>query len=366
VERTLDVPSKATLPEVHELLQAAMGWVDVHLHEFLVGGTHYGIPDPDGFDDSALDETRVGLGDLGPEWTYHYDFGDGWLHDVEVLGRGGDRAGCVDGRGGCPLEDCGGPPGHEQLRLALADPHHRDHDTLLTWSDGGFPGFDLEATDRRVRHTAGAVPESVRLLLAAIGEGVTLTPGGRLPRRTVRQIQEHRSHWSISGKPASFEEDLIPLAALHDLLREVGLLRLRKGVLTPIRAADDDVEVLRRLRSWFDPTDGFVAQLATDAVALLIADGPLEHRELRSGVLELLGPRWARGGSPISAEDVGLELARLRPVLEGLDQIERGGPSWRPGPGASWLFPRAVALAELANHGTPATQPHYRWSRQRE
>ena len=73
--------------------------------------------------------------------------------------------------------------------------------------------------------------------------------------------------------------------------------------------------------------------------------GALEHRELGSGVLELLGPRWARGGSPISAEDVGFELARLRPVLEGLDQIERGGPSWRPGPGASWLFPRAVALA---------------------
>jgi hypothetical protein len=39
------------------------------------------------------------------------------------------------------------------------------------------------------------------------------------------------------------------LPELHDLLRGVRLLRLHRGVLTPTRAAADDLEVVRRLRS---------------------------------------------------------------------------------------------------------------------
>ena len=273
VERTLDVPSKAMLPEVHELLQAAMGWVDVHLHEFLVSGARYGIPDPNGLDDSALDETQVGLAisdRSGPISTTSGTAGS-------TTSR--SSAGAAIVRGAWPAAEAArwrtvaARPATDSCAWLWRIPHHRDHDTLLTWSDGGLPGFNLEATDRRVRHTAGAVPESVRLLLAAIGEGVTLTPGGRLPRRTVRQIQERRSHWSISGKPAGFEEDLIPLAALHDLLREVGLLRL------PERRTDAGQGSRRRRRSAaaaplvVRPDRRVVAQLVTDAVAQLIADG---------------------------------------------------------------------------------------------
>lgn len=47
VTRVIDVPATATLPELHQLLQAALGWTDSHLHQFFTAGACYGIPDDD-------------------------------------------------------------------------------------------------------------------------------------------------------------------------------------------------------------------------------------------------------------------------------------------------------------------------------
>ena len=337
-----------------------MGWVDAHLHEFFSGEQHFGVPDPDGLYDQVGDEATVGLAALGPRWVYRYDFGDDWVHDVEVVGRGGDQVACVDGRGGCPLEDCGGPPGHDRVRAALSDPGHEDHAHYRAWVGRELPSFDQEATNTLVGQVAGSVPDTVRSLLAEVGDGVVLTPGGRLPRRVVRALQQQRPHWSLSGKPAHMEEDLVPVVALHDLLRGVGLLRVRRGTLVKIKAAEDDLEVLRRLRSWFGPPEGFLHQLATDTAAVLATEGAIERRDLHPRVLGLLGNRWARAdGRPVAADDVNVELSRLRAVLESLDVVTSGGREWRPGPSALTLLPRAAALAQLWDpHATP-TQPHY-------
>ncbi len=40
---------------------------------------------------------------------------------------------CLAGRGACPLEDCGGPWGYADLKDALADPRHEDHEDMLDW-----------------------------------------------------------------------------------------------------------------------------------------------------------------------------------------------------------------------------------------
>ena|SRR5215207_8324310 len=45
--RRLLVPSDTRLGKFHEILQIAMGWTDSHLHQFIVGQTFYGTPDPD-------------------------------------------------------------------------------------------------------------------------------------------------------------------------------------------------------------------------------------------------------------------------------------------------------------------------------
>ena len=102
VVRVIDVPAGVTLGELHGLLQAALGWTDSHLHQFTADGMHYGVPDPDWDDLEVQDEAKARLGDLPARFEYLYDFGDGWEHDVEVLGRGDEAPGCVEGTGDCP------------------------------------------------------------------------------------------------------------------------------------------------------------------------------------------------------------------------------------------------------------------------
>ena len=130
-----------------------------------------------------------------------------------------------------------------------------------------------------------------------------------------------------------------------------------------IRAAEDDLEVLRRLRSWFGPPEGFADQLATDIAALLAAEGGIERRDLHPRVFGLLGTRWARGdGQPVTANHVNVELSRLRAVLESLDVLASGGREWRrPGPSARTLLPRAAASPSSGAHTpcrpNPTTRP---------
>lgn len=197
VLRVIDVPVTSTLPELHELLQAGLGWTDSHLHEFLIAGprtdpwaagvVRYGIPDPYVDDlDPIRDEATARLRDLSTEFVYLYDFGDNWTHDVTVLGPGADRPGCVYGEGPCPPEDCGGLSGHAELLAILADPSHDDHTHLRTWAGPQF-GFDQDAADALLRRTAGAVPASVTLLLDLVGRGTRLTRRAAAPHPRARR-----------------------------------------------------------------------------------------------------------------------------------------------------------------------------------
>lgn len=224
------------------------------------------MPDIDGFTDE-LDETGVALRALPTRFTYLYDFGDGWEHDIEVIGVGGDEPGVVAGEGACPPEDVGGPHGYSDFRKAIGNRSHPEHDLMRTWAGAWTDTFDQATADLLVRQTVGAVPAPVRFLLELCADGVKLTPGGRLPRAFVRTAQERFPSWAWDEKPVSFEEDLPPLSALHDLLRAVGLLRLRKGIVSPTRNAGNDLEALRRLRSWFGPDDGFTAILTDELIA---------------------------------------------------------------------------------------------------
>src|ERR1700722_11598648 len=80
VLRLLDVPALVLLPELHDLLQVAIGWTDSHLHQFVADDLRYGMPDIDGFNEfhDERAETGVSLRSLPFCFTCLYDFGDGW------------------------------------------------------------------------------------------------------------------------------------------------------------------------------------------------------------------------------------------------------------------------------------------------
>jgi pRiA4b ORF-3-like protein len=346
VQRVIDVPAAITLDELHEVLQVALGWTDSHLHQYRTDSAVYSVPVDDWDDEGETDERGVRLSALPSQFAYLYDYGDGWTHDVEVLGPGGNAAGCVDGQGTCPPEDCGGPLGYAELLAALTDARHREHQAMRAWVGDRLRPFDQTATDRRVRNAVGQVPESARLLLDLLADGVKLTPGGRLPRVVVRAVQQQRPDWYPLGRPASIEEDLLPLAALHDILRHVGLLRLAGGVLRPTKAAGDEVETVRRLRTWFPPRN-FATMAAERAMAVVAARGPLTTRDLAAEVFSMLGHGWRRGNDPITVADVEQELYRLAPQLAGLDLLATSRPAWIAGPSAHSLLPGVALFADV-------------------
>ena len=168
VQRVIDVPAAITLDELHDVLQLALGWTDSHLHQFRTDDAVYSISIDEWDEEDQTDERGVRLSALPPRLAYLYDFGDGWTHDVEVLGAGGDAAGCVDGEGACPPEDCGGPYGYAELLTALADPRHPEHEGMREWVGDRLRPFDLPAADRRVRDAAGRGPYRLRVLLARL------------------------------------------------------------------------------------------------------------------------------------------------------------------------------------------------------
>jgi hypothetical protein len=163
VWRRLLVPGGVRLAKVHLMFQAAMGWTNSHLHAFTIGDERFGMCFDD-FPEGEIDETEVtmigAVRDHG-RFAYEYDFGDGWDHVISIEDRFSLRHGlkyavCLAGENGCPPEDCGGAPGYDYLREALADPAHEDHSNLLEWLGGPFDStqFDLVAVNvalQRVR-----------------------------------------------------------------------------------------------------------------------------------------------------------------------------------------------------------------------
>jgi hypothetical protein len=146
VSRRVQVPGEATLAELHEVVQAAMGWTNSHLHEFDVGGVRYGLLDPDWDAGQVGDEAKAKLFRLvgqGDRLVYVYDFGDNWTHTLTVEKIVAPEPGvryprCVAGHRACPPEDVGGPWGYDGFLEVIADPGHPEHDERTEWAGGSF------------------------------------------------------------------------------------------------------------------------------------------------------------------------------------------------------------------------------------
>jgi hypothetical protein len=209
VWRRLELPGDLTLPRLHDVVQAAMGWTDSHLHRFRTGRDHrspyFVTPfDVEEGDEGTLeDDVRLDqlVGREGDELWYEYDFGDGWDHALvveEVLQEPPSTARCTAGRMACPPEDCGGIGGYEELAAWVRSGHD---DALIP---GVFDGpahahdwlppdwhpddFDVDEADAAV---AAAVAEPV------VADDELAELCDRLDRRGVRLLR------GVLGRPSS-------------------------------------------------------------------------------------------------------------------------------------------------------------------
>ena len=160
--RRVAVPKDITLGDLHSVIQVAIGWEDDHLHEFQIGKKRYGrvMEEPSVFGDSPVDEDIVHLNGVAKpkaKFSYCYDFGDDWMHEIRIErevkpATGGRRARCIAGQNACPPEDCGGFPGYADLVEILADPAHEEYGEMREWVGDDFDPnhFVLALADRRL------------------------------------------------------------------------------------------------------------------------------------------------------------------------------------------------------------------------
>ena len=165
--RRLLVPDDWLLGDLNPVLVAAMGWGGYHMHAFRFGGgfnpteysTHQMVIE---CGPGVQDENEVLLSALirrtGQTFSYEYDFGDSWQHEVKVekiLPYDPNVAlpVCLAGARACPPEDCGSFPGYANVLQVLQKAKTQEDRDLLEWVGQYDPEhFDLKAVNRRLAH----------------------------------------------------------------------------------------------------------------------------------------------------------------------------------------------------------------------
>lgn len=251
--RLLEIDPSLTLDRVHEVLQTAVGWRDSHLHSFTDTDPYVRLRAVNGIVreprrwvsldlledwDDDLPERDWTLGQIltresGPLF-YEYDFGDGWIHRLELSGSvpapaNAPRARLLDGARRAPLEDSGGIGGYHDLLDALADPGHEDHKNLqawAAWTAGPWQQFDPEQLD------IDAVNNELALLFPAPSaterdpgsESLTQELTNRMPPGLRREFRSYLHAAGLDG-PATVEADLAEAmtAPYLWLTRRIGL-----------------------------------------------------------------------------------------------------------------------------------------------
>lgn len=156
------VDSRMRLSSLHPVIQTAMGWEDCHQYLFNKNRDLFGPASNDPFEPAIIDHDMVAIGDLlprkGSKLEYEYDFGDSWLHLIQVIGTRKVEGPLINplilsGAHACPPEECGGIYRYHLLLESFSNPAHPDHDVALEWFEADFQSdtFDVQETDRRMR-----------------------------------------------------------------------------------------------------------------------------------------------------------------------------------------------------------------------
>lgn len=182
-----------------------------------------------------------------------------------------------------------------------------------------------ESLRRPVVVEAGDAVEPARWLLDCCKAGIALTHTGGLTRSLVREAVERWPHWWWSDVlgPPNGETDVAPLHRLHDLLREMRLLRrVRTRLRTTARG--------RRLRDRPDALlahsaeallagDTFGAAVGELTAALLLSGEPADPDCLADPIeAAIAADGWHAGGLPPGRRDISWAvsgfLLRAEPV----------------------------------------------------
>ena len=163
VTRTFKVSSESSMHILHHIIQIVMGWKNYHLYQFEVG--ELVIADKRLWDEDEMgpitDVKVVSVGEVftrvGTTAVYEYDFGDGWMHHLELVDRSIHPTQevlppVVSGENACPPEDCGGIHGYKELLEVLKNPKHPEYRETKVWVGSKFnpTNFSVDACNKEL------------------------------------------------------------------------------------------------------------------------------------------------------------------------------------------------------------------------
>jgi len=164
IYRTVLVDSTITLEELHMIIQSSMGWWNSHLHQFEQDSQMFALPYSDGspFEYDEIDERKVKLftllSKIKDKFDYEYDFGDGWLHTVELqkilpFDKNQILPVCIKAKMACPPENVGGVWGYKNFLEIILDPQNEEYEEMIDWIGGKFdPDFvDLKEINAQLQ-----------------------------------------------------------------------------------------------------------------------------------------------------------------------------------------------------------------------
>ena len=170
--RRLRVPTNISFEYLHCILQAAFGWQDCHLYNFgmlkdwdianyhkpevsLISNNEDLEYNPDAIfaDSKKLIDYMLKYQKI----IYIYDYGDGWLHQIEVENLITD---CqeelpilLSGEGNSPPEDVGGSGGFAEFLDIINNPKHVEFENMKNWAEGQrWKPFDFKKAEINVKN----------------------------------------------------------------------------------------------------------------------------------------------------------------------------------------------------------------------
>ncbi|MDR0470029.1 MAG: plasmid pRiA4b ORF-3 family protein [Peptococcaceae bacterium] len=167
-KRKIRVGANITFERLHKILQAAYNWHEAHLYQFLLfkNGEEGEQPSVEIVTDKeeslnpkiAKLVHRAKLSDYLDEYkhiVYIYDFGDGWTHYIDVVGKidecSDDLPLLLNGENDSPPEDCGGAEGFVDFLKIIRKPRHKEHKEMKEWAiEQGWAPFDFRRVKLRV------------------------------------------------------------------------------------------------------------------------------------------------------------------------------------------------------------------------
>ena len=148
VTRSFKVSPLISMYELHHIIQIVMGWTNSHIYQFnhvenIIADTRL-VDDELGpvTDVKGVMVTQV-FSHVGNTVTYEYDFGDGWMHHLELVEISTHPIDevlpqIIGGENACPPEDCGGTYGYKELKEVLMNPKHPEYKSSKRWVGSTF------------------------------------------------------------------------------------------------------------------------------------------------------------------------------------------------------------------------------------